>query len=327
MIHRGGWAPSGRLNERLSMWVLTAVIALMPLCMVSCSDIPDAGRVVAEVNGEKITYGRLMQELQDRHGAFALVRLVDDQLVRQEAAKLEITASAEELNAGLDRAAARVGSMADLRAKLEQRGLPLEAYKRDIETDLLQDRIVRRQIKVTDQEIAEFYKTHIGEFERGPRTRARMMLFLDKGSADALREVLRDPEADFAGLARSLSEDAATAAEGGDMGFFERDDFAPAITEAAFKLKQGEISPVIEVPDGWVILQGGEKKPAGPLTLDEVREEIRQRIARAKQEEQRGAWLISARKSADISIRDKALRDAFEQQIDVVEPPPMPGQL
>ena len=48
------------------------------------------------------------------------------------------------------------------------------------------DRIAREEVKVSDNEVSHYYHENIAEFERGPRVHARMMLFTDRGSAEAL---------------------------------------------------------------------------------------------------------------------------------------------
>ncbi|NSW56843.1 MAG: peptidyl-prolyl cis-trans isomerase [Armatimonadetes bacterium] len=315
------------LLRRAASAVLMLILALTPLGMASCGDDIDRGRVVATVNGQDITYGELLRELEERQGPVVLMDLVDEAIIRQEAAKRGIKLTEEDRRLAVERAAARVGSMADLKTRLDETGIPMDAYAHSVETDVLLDRIAREEVKVTDNEISQYYYENVSEFERGPRVHARMMLFTDRGSAEAVAEVLKDPEADFAGLAKSLSEDAATAAEGGDMGYFEKDDYAEAITDVAFKLTPNAISDIIQVPDGWVILQVLDRKPAGPLTLEEVRDQIRQRLIHEKTQLMRGQWLLEARKAAKVRIGDKRLREEFEKRIEVLKPPPMPGQL
>jgi len=303
------------------------VAIALSLGIASCGDAPDMNRVIATVNGKPVRYGDLVKELEQQHGPAVLLDMVDETLIRQEAEEQGISISRQEQQGGLDRAAARVGSMADLRTRLRQSGIPMEAYAHKIETNLLLDRIARREIKVTDADIEDYYQKHLSEFQRGPRVRARMMLFLDEGSARAVREILGDPEASFEGLAKTLSEDGATASNGGDMGYFEKDDYAAAITNVAFKLEPDEISAVTKVPDGWVILQGIDSKPAGPMGLDEVKEQIRQRIVRERQEQKRGEWLVGARKAATLIVPDKDLDAKLRTRLDTVKPPPMPGEL
>lgn len=302
--------------------------ALVLSGIASCGESPDASRVLATVNGTPITYGDLLDELERKHGPIALMDLIDEAVIRAEAQRRGITISPREREIGLERAAARVGSLADLRAKLERAGIPMEAYLRKIETDLMLDRITAEEVEVGDDEISAYYEANMDEFVRGPRVRARMiMLFGDRSNAEAVREALGDPEADFAGLARSLSEDEATRDAGGDMGYFERGDYAAEISDVAFSLQPGEISDIIRAPDGWVILKVEDTKPAGPLSLADVSDQIRRRLARHKQEELRSTWLIDARQRARLRITNRDLREAVRARMDTPRLPPLPGEL
>jgi parvulin-like peptidyl-prolyl isomerase len=303
------------------------VLLLAPLAIASCGEVPDASRVVAQVNGKDITYGDMIREAERLHGPQVLVGLLDQSVIQGEAQKRGLALTPQEQKAGLDRAAARVGSMRDLEAQLKRAGIPLAAYQQRVDTDLLLDKITYQEAKVSDQEIEAYYQAHHKDFARGPRARARLMLFSDRGSAEAVQQALAAPEADFAGLAKSLSEDGATAPQGGDTGFFEERDYAPVISKAAFELPVGATSDLLQAPDGWVILRVEERKPAGVLPLDEVKEQIRQLLLREKQDALRGDWLVSARKAAQISIRDKEMEEAVKGQLDQTPMPPMPGQL
>ena len=303
------------------------LLILASLGIASCGDIPEARRVVATVNGKNITRGDLIRELEASHGPVILMDLIDAALVRQEAEKRKLTLSQQEKDAGLERAAARVGSMKDLEAKLKRFGIPLDAYRQDLETNLLLDKISLQDTKVTDAEVAAYYKAHLADFKKGERVRARMMLFHDKASAQAVLDALKQPGSDFAGLAKGLSEDDATKAGGGDTGFFERRDYAKAISDAAFSLKPGETSGPVQAPDGFVILRAEGRKPAGALGLDEVRQDIRQRLQSDKQQQVRDHWLVNARKAAKLEIPDKKLKAGVESRLETTKPMPMPGEL
>jgi len=320
-------ARSRNVLRRIAVRVPLVALVLVSLGIASCGDIPEAGRVVAKVNGKDITYGDLIRELEAKHGPIILLDMIDAALVRQEAGKRKLTLTQQERDAGLDRAAARVGSMTDLEAKLKRSGVELEAYRADIDTNLLLDKIALQETKVTDAEVAAYYKAHVGDFNKGERVRARMMLFRDKASAEAVLEALQQPGSDFAGLAKGLSEDETTRANGGDMGYFEKDDYAAAISEAAFKQKSGETSGLIQAPDGWVILRVEGRKPAGALPLDEVKREIKQRLEAERQIEMREKWLMKARKAARLDIRNQDLKAGVEARLQHTKPMPMPGEL
>jgi parvulin-like peptidyl-prolyl isomerase len=303
------------------------LLLLAPLAIASCGEVPDAARVVAKVNGKEIRYGDLVREAEKLHGPQVLVTLLDQQIIGAEAQKRGLALTPEEQKAGLDRAAARVGSMKDLQSQLQSAGIPLDAYQQKIDSDMLLDKITLQEAKVSDKEISDYYGAHQKDFTRGPRARARLMLFSDQTSAEAVKQALAAPDADFAGLARSLSEDGATASEGGDTGYFEEHDYAPVIARAAFDLPVGATSDVLKGPDGWVIVHVEDRKPAGVLPLAEVKEQIHQLLVREKQDQIRGDWLVKARKEAAIHIRDKDIQDAVQALLEQTPTPPMPGQL
>jgi foldase protein PrsA len=301
---------------------------LATLGMASCGEqTTDAGRVVARVNGKDLTYGQLVERIEQTRGPSVLLDMIDQTLIQQEAQRRGLSLTENERQAGLDRAAARVGSMVDLKTRLRRSGIPLEAYQQKIEFDLLLDKIALQDAKVTDAEVTAFYREHRDEYRRGERVRARMMLFGDKGSAEAVAEALASPGADFAGLAKTLSEDSTTAGQGGDMGWIERDDYAKPITDAAFSLKPGATSGIIKAPDGWVILKVEARRAPGVVPLAEMKAQIRQRMQIERLEEVRMHWLTEARKAAKLDVRDPQLSSGVQAILDSVPPPPMPGEL
>ncbi len=88
-------------------------------------------------------------------------------------------------------------------------------------------------------------------------TKAEKQKFYDK--LEAIRVRIKNGE-DFGFLAKSYSEDLGSAAEGGDLGFFDRKQMVKEFTSWAFKLKAGEMSPVFETEHGYHILQVIERR-------------------------------------------------------------------
>ncbi|MDE6022969.1 MAG: peptidylprolyl isomerase, partial [Muribaculaceae bacterium] len=79
--------------------------------------------------------------------------------------------------------------------------------------------------------------------------------------ADSIRTALRNG-ADFALLAKQYSVDRASKENGGRMGYFMAERFPYEFEKTAFSLKPGEISEIVETPQGFHILKGGNKRPA-----------------------------------------------------------------
>lgn len=296
------------------------------LALSSCTPAEQA-KVVARVNGEAITAGELLQELRKRRGAPVLADIIDTALIYQAANEAGITASEEEMALRWQRAIAEAGSETDMNAILEQRGITQDEYRQKLRADLLLDKLAKQTIEIPDQEIQDFYREHREDYALGERVKARMILVHNELDAVNLRDVLAQPGASFEGLARTVSIDPATKDEGGDMGWFERDDYARAITDVAFEMEEGELSQPIEVPDGWVLLKVEGHRGAGYRPLDDVREEIRARITRMKLPEARKEWIARARKAAAVQIHDAELREATMMLLENAPAPMSPSLL
>src|SRR4029077_12192443 len=75
---------------------------------------------------------------------------------------------------------------------------------------------------------------------------------------------------DFAALAKQYSQDPGSAANGGDLNFFPKGQMVPAFETAAFALKPGETSGLVETPFGFHIIKLAERRPARTVPLQEV---------------------------------------------------------
>jgi peptidyl-prolyl cis-trans isomerase C len=122
-----------------------------------------------------------------------------------------------------------------------------------------------------------------------------------KAKIDATRERLVKGE-DFAVVAKEVSEDPGSAAQGGDLGFFGRGMMVPEFEKAAFSLKAGEISEVVTTQYGHHILKVTGNKPAGEIPLEEAREQLRQFLVQQKSETVAEAQIAELRQAAKIDV-------------------------
>ncbi|HEX8560310.1 MAG TPA: peptidylprolyl isomerase [Pyrinomonadaceae bacterium] len=120
---------------------------------------------------------------------------------------------------------------------------------------------------------------------------------------------------EFAALAREHSDDAATRAGGGALGLFQRGAHAGAFDDAAFALREGEVSGVVQTDFGFHLIRLERREPARALAFEEAAPEIRRRLLARREAETLKAWLRSARRSASIRVaepfRTGALREEF----------------
>jgi len=238
------------------------------------------------------TGGKPSQEALD----VATQRVIEQKLLAQEARRFGLKADEDTVQQQVASAARQAGSRQALERSLSAAGTTitqLESFYREM---LLGQVFIARQIRptvsVSDDEIQEFIEANPKISEIEEQVRARHILITVPQDADLetdRRALERAEEArrralageDFAALARELSE-GPSASAGGDLGFFTRDRMLPNFAEAAFELEVGEISPVVRTSFGYHVIQVVDRREAGSLGDEEVRERARRAVANRK---------------------------------------------
>lgn len=138
-------------------------------------------------------------------------------------------------------------------------------------------------LKVKPEDIKAWFDSHQDRYRQAEERRASHILVTveseggkDKAraKAEAVLAELRKAPASFAELAAKHSKDPGSASQGGDLGFFARGAMVKPFEEAAFALKAGEISGLVESEFGWHIIKVTEIKPGKGKALEDVRAEI-----------------------------------------------------
>jgi peptidyl-prolyl cis-trans isomerase D len=135
---------------------------------------------------------------------------------------------------------------------------------------------------VSDADVVAYYEQNKGRYGTEEQRRASHILIAPEGGdkaaarkkAEDMLAVLKANPNDFAKIAREQSKDPGSAAQGGDLGFFGKGMMVKPFEEAAFRLKVGEMSEVVETDFGFHIIRVTEIKPAQAKPLAEVRAEI-----------------------------------------------------
>ncbi|MDR2638248.1 MAG: peptidylprolyl isomerase, partial [Helicobacteraceae bacterium] len=146
-------------------------------------------------------------------------------------------------------------------------------------------------IKVTDAEAKKFYEENKARLERPETVRARHILVEKEGDAKTIIKALSgkkgaDLEAEFEKLAKEKSIDPGSAERGGDLGYFSQDRMVKEFSDAAFALKNGEITKnPVKSDFGYHVILKVDHKKAGLIPFDEVAEQIRQGAKSKKFEE------------------------------------------
>jgi len=107
---------------------------------------------------------------------------------------------------------------------------------------------------------------------------------------------------DFVTLAKALTEDPSGKQDGGDLGYFTRDQMVPEFSEVAFSLEKGQVSAPVKTQFGWHVLKVEDKRTRQPPPFDQVRGEIEQFAQRKAQVD----LVTKLRADAKIERLDKA---------------------
>jgi len=153
---------------------------------------------------------------------------------------------------------------------------------------------VAASIEIDEEALRQEYEARKDEFGEPERRRARHILFTAQGSGDEgwsaaraeAEEVLErlDGGAAFAELAQEHSDDRASAEEGGDLGWFTRDDLAPAVTDAAFGMESGEVAGPVRSEFGYHLVRLEAVDAAEVPPFEEVRDELARSLRQGRAE-------------------------------------------
>jgi peptidyl-prolyl cis-trans isomerase C len=126
-----------------------------------------------------------------------------------------------------------------------------------------------------------------------------------RGKLAALRQEILGGK-DFAEMAKQHS-DCPSKTRGGDLGYFAKGRMVPEFEKAAFSLKEGEVSEIVETQFGFHLIQVYGKKPAGVAPLSEVRGQMERELKNKKTGDAVAAYVQKLRTKAKIELLDQSL--------------------
>jgi len=240
-------------------------------------------------------------ERQELERAF-LNQLIDYELTLAEVHRRGIVIAPAELAAAVDEH--RRDYPADsFAAMLLDRGLTPDEWQNELAQSLLLgklvDQVVGARNRVDEQVIDAYYTEHRADFERPDQVRARQIVVADRAEGEQILAHLRQGK-DFADQAKrhSLSPEAE---QGGDLGFFGRDEMPPEFA-TVFALPVGVLSPLVKSDYGFHLFLVEEKRPAARLSRQAAAREIRALLERERSEMLYQEWLQELRGRAAVDV-------------------------
>lgn len=177
---------------------------------------------------------------------------------------------------------------------------------------------VSDKISVKEDDVEAYYRSHKEEFTEPETVRARHILVKVEPSAseedkkkarEKAEDILKKARAgeDFSRLASEFSDDPGSKAKGGDLGFFSKGRMVPEFEKAAFALKPGALSSIVETQFGFHIIKVEEKKESFLEPYDKVKDRIRDKALNQKRNAQISEFIEKAMKDAGVEFNMEPL--------------------
>ena len=273
---------------------IAAITATSVLALSACSG--GDSEVVAETKAGNITKEDLYQTLKDNAGADAL-----NMLVQQKVLDDKYNVSDKEIDKKLNEYKKSMGDQ--LNQLIEQKGE--DFVKEQIKYELLMKKAAKDNIKVTDDDVKEYYDGLKGKIHLSH------ILVKEKKTAEEVEKKLKKGEK-FEDLAKEYSTDG-TAEKGGDLGWVGKDDnMDKDFVKAAFALKTGEVSGPVKSQFGYHIIKKDEERGK----YEDMKKELKKEVQEQKQNDQTELQSVIDKlvKDADLKVKDKELKKQVDQR-------------
>ena len=260
---------SAAVSPRPALRILLAVAGVLGVALWSCPPVAaqDASEVIARVNGTEIRAGDLaiaeeeigaqMPPIPPEGKRDYLVTYVADIILAAKAAESK-----------------KVGDGEDFKRRL--------AYLRN---KLLMESLLQSEAKAatTDDAMKQVYNDATKQLSAEKEVRARHILVATEDEAKGIAAEL-GKGTDFAELAKQKSKDS-SAAQGGDLEYFTKDQMVAEFADAAFNLDKGQVSAPVKTQFGCHIIKVEDKRDREIPSFDKVKDQIETYIVRKSQAE------------------------------------------
>ncbi|MGR0118768.1 peptidylprolyl isomerase [Bacillus halotolerans] len=272
---------------------IAAITATSILALSACSS--GDKEVIAKTDAGDVTKGELYTNMKKQAGASVLTQLVQEKVLDK-----KYKVSDKEIDNKMKEYKTQLGDQ--YTALEDQYGK--DYLKEQVKYELLTQKAAKDNIKVTDDEIKEYWENLKGQI------RASHILVADKKTAEEVEKKLKKGEK-FDALAKEYSTDTGSATNGGELGWISKDNeqLDSTFRKAAFKLKTNEVSDPVKTQFGYHIIKKTEERGK----YEDMKKELKSDVLEQKLNDNTAvqAAVQKVMKKADIDVKDKDLKDTF----------------
>jgi len=297
---------------------LEKVVAIVNDSIILQSEL-DARMVPVIAEAQQIADPQERRRRMAKLASQVLDEMVNEELIVQaaEAAKIEVDSS--EVQAALDEIKQQNNlDDAGLTQALAQQGYTLQGYKADLRRQLLRLRAVNQlvapKVQVTEEDIRARYDQMSRRSEAVSAVQLSHILVklpdhpTEQQVADAKEKAakamdrVKAGEA-FAAVAKEVSEDPSTAANGGELGWFQRGSINPDWEQIVFSMNKGDMRGPVTGPQGLHVFYVTDVKQSELKGYDQMKEQLQRELKHREMDKQTQTWTEELRKKAYIDIK------------------------
>jgi peptidyl-prolyl cis-trans isomerase C len=251
-----------------------------------------------------------MTEIKEK----VLTGLIDRELLSQQAQKEGIKVDKKEVDERINALRQKFPKEEDFKQTLDRLNLTEAGLRAQFEKELaikaMLDKKYAGKLSVTEAEMKKFYDENPDFFKSPERVRASHILIkVDPGASEADKAKARQKMVDiqkkvkkgedFAALAKEHSE-CPSSAKGGDLDFFQRGQMVGPFQDAAFAMKVGDVSDIVETQFGYHLIKVTDKKDAGKVSFEESKAKIKTYLEQQKMAQELNTYVAELKKTAKI---------------------------
>jgi peptidyl-prolyl cis-trans isomerase C len=289
-------------------------------------------QVLAKIDGQPVGRGELESALKTAEANAGrsvpvaerdtIYRSLLDQvilfrLLANEAKVRGISVTPQEVTERITQIKGQFPNEGEFQKTLTERHTTLAQLEADQRRDILNAKTIEAEVAskvtITPQDLDTYYKGNPDKFKEPEQVRASHILIAVPANATAEQKQAAHTEAegvlkrakageDFATLAKQFSKDSGSAAVGGDLNYFPKEQMVPPFSAAAFALKPGEISSLVETQFGLHIIKVTDRRPGRTVPLAEVSERLTGFLKQRRQQELMQQYLQSLKAKYRVEI-------------------------
>ena len=302
--------------------VVDRSVAIVNEDTITLSEVNEAGKPFFQKVTEEAPADKMNAAMQQARKA-VIEKLIEKKLLVQEARKLNIKVTDEEVDHALQRILDNNKATIDqFRKEIATAGMNEKQYREDlrdqIATNKLVNQAIRSKIVIPEEQSMAYYDRHYTEsagegefylFQIGVTWGTQDRTGNAPSKAEAREKIERikhlvEKGGDFKALAKQYS-DLPSAMDGGDLGTFKEREMAPAMRDAIAPLKSGDLSEIVEQDNSYQLFfvqSAAQGAKVAKAPYDSVKEEVREALFQQEMEQRLKEWLGSIREKAYIKV-------------------------